>query len=174
MSNNINKSKKIVKLLIILISIISCMVMVPYISGCSVYSIIKESYMAEEKGLELPQIDIDEAEIKGIGKSDIDIRKSYDIDNEISVIDKSVRDPFKPFYIKDGEEEKKNILKLEKIYTRDGIEYAELSLNDYSYLLKEGDTFYDIYLVQAINDTSVVLLKGDDIVTVFIDIVVYD
>jgi len=90
------------------------------------------------------------------------------------LIDASVRDPFKPFYIKDEEEEKKNILKLEKIYTRDGIEYAELSLNDYSYLLKEGDTFYDIYLVQVINDTSVVLLKGDDIVTVFIGAVVYD
>ena len=89
-------------------------------------------------------------------------------------MDDSVRDPFKPFYIKDEEEEKKNILKLEKIYTRDGIEYAELSLNDYSYLLKEGDTLYDIYLVQAINDTSVVLLKGDEYLTVFIDTVIYD
>lgn len=88
------------------------------------------------------------------------------------MIDASVRGPFKPFYIKDEEEEKKNILKLEKIYTRDGIEYAELSINDYSYLLK--DTFYDIYLVQAINDTSVVLLKGDEYLTVFIDTVTYD
>lgn len=88
------------------------------------------------------------------------------------MIDASVRDPFKPFYIKDEEEEKKNILKLEKIYTRDGIEYAELSINDHSYLLK--DTFYDIYLVQAINDTSVVLLKGDEYLTVFIDTVTYD
>ncbi|NQT67705.1 MAG: hypothetical protein HQ569_09065 [Actinobacteria bacterium] len=52
-------------------------------------------------------------------------------------MDDSVRDPFKPFYIKDEEEEKKNILKLEKIYTRDEIEYAELSLNDYSYLKRE-------------------------------------
>lgn len=89
-------------------------------------------------------------------------------------MDDSVRDPFKPFYIKDEEEEEKNILKLERIYTEDGIEYAELSLNDYLYQLKEGDTLSDIYLVQAINDTSVVLLKGDDIVTVFIGAVVYD
>lgn len=165
---------KIIEIIVIFLVAIFYVAAVPFISGCSVYTIIKESYMAEEEGLELPQIDIDEAEIKGIGKSDIDIRKSYDIDNEISVIDKSVRDPFKPFYIKDEEEDEKNILKLEKIYTRDGIEYAELSLNDYSYLLKEGDTFYDIYLVQAINDTSVVLLKGDDMVTVFIDTVIYD
>ncbi|MBU4482860.1 MAG: hypothetical protein KKG62_02025 [Actinobacteria bacterium] len=168
-----NKNK-IIKIIVIFLVAISYIAAVLFISGCSVYTIIKESYMSEEKGLELPQIDIDEAEIKGIGKVDIEIKKSYDPEEEINLMDDSVRDPFKPFYIKDEEEDEKNILKLEKIYTRDGIEYAELSLNDYSYLLKEGDTFYDIYLVQAINDTSVVLLKGDDIVTVFIDTVIYD
>ncbi|MBU2562877.1 MAG: hypothetical protein KJ568_00335 [Actinobacteria bacterium] len=168
-----NKNK-ILEIIVIFLVAIFYIAAVPFISGCSVYTIIKESYMAEEEGLELPQIDIDEAEIKGIGKVDIEIKKSYDPEEEINLMDDSVRDPFKPFYIKDEEEDEKNILKLEKIYTRDGIEYAELSLNDYSYLLKEGDTFYDIYLVQAINDTSVVLLKGDDIVTVFIDTVIYD
>ncbi|MBE3092572.1 MAG: hypothetical protein IMZ51_02760 [Chloroflexi bacterium] len=168
-----NKNK-IIEIIVIFLVAIFYVAAVPFISGCSVYTIIKESYMAEEEGLELPQIDIDEKEISGIGKVDIEIKKSYDIEEEINLIDDSVRDPFKPFYIKDGEEEEKNMLKLEKIYTMDGIEYAELSLNDYPYLLKEGDTLSDIYLVQAINETSVVLLKGDDIVTVFIDVVVYD
>ena len=168
-----NKNK-IIEIIVIFLVAIFYVAAVTFISGCSVYTIIKESYMAEEEGLELPQIDIDEKEISGIGKVDIEIKKSYDPEEEINLMDDSVRDPFKPFYIKDGEEDEKNILKLEKIYTRNGIEYAELSLNDYSYLLKEGDTFYDIYLVQAINDTSVVLLKGDDIVTVFIDTVIYD
>ncbi|MBE3128929.1 MAG: hypothetical protein IMZ60_04545 [Actinobacteria bacterium] len=168
-----NKNK-IIEIIVIFLVAIFYVAAVPFISGCSVYTIIKESYMAKEEGLELPQIDIDEKEISGIGKVDIEIKKSYDIEEEINLIDDSVRDPFKPFYIKDGEEEEKNMLKLEKIYTMDGIEYAELSLNDYPYLLKEGDTLSDIYLVQAINETSVVLLKGDDIVTVFIDVVVYD
>jgi hypothetical protein len=168
-----NKNK-IIEIIVIFLVAIFYVAAVPFISGCSVYTIIKESYMAEEEGLELPQIDIDEKEISGIGKVDIEIKKSYDPEEEINLMDDSVRDPFKPFYIKDGEEEEKNMLKLERIYTEDGIEYAELSLNDYLYQLKEGDTLSDIYLVQAINDTSVVLLKGDDIVTVFIDIVVYD
>ena len=168
-----NKNK-IIEIIVIFLVVIFYVAAVPFISGCSVYTIIKESYMTEEEGLELPQIDIDEKEISGIGKVDVEIKKSYDIEEEINLIDDSVRDPFKPFYIKDGEEEEKNMLKLEKIYTMDGIEYAELSLNDYSYLLKEGDPLLDIYLVQAINETSVVLLKGDDIVTVFIDIAVYD
>lgn len=168
-----NKNK-IIEIIVIFLVAIFYVAAVPFISGCSVYTIIKESYMAEEEGLELPQIDIDEKEISGIGKVDIEIKKSYDPEEEINLMDDSVRDPFKPFYIKDGEEEEKNILKLERIYTEDGIEYAELSLNDYLYQLKEGDTLSDIYLVQAINDTSVVLLKGDDIVTVFIGAVVYD
>ena len=168
-----NKNK-ILEIIVIFLVAIFYVAAVPFISGCSVYTIIKESYMAEEEGLELPQIDIDEKEISGIGKVDIETKKSYDIEEEINLMDDSVRDPFKPFYIKDEEEEEKNMLKLERIYTMDGIEYAELSLNDYFYLLKEGDPLSDIYLVQAINDTSVVLLKGDDIVTVFIDIVVYD
>lgn len=168
-----NKNK-ILEIIVIFLVAIFYVAAVPFISGCSVYTIIKESYMAEEEGLELPQIDIDEKEISGIGKVDIEIKKSYDPEEEINLMDDSVRDPFKPFYIKDGEEEEKNMLKLERIYTEDGIEYAELSLNDYLYQLKEGDTLSDIYLVQAINDTSVVLLKGDDIVTVFIGAVVYD
>ena len=174
MSNNINKSKKIVKLVVILIVIISCMVMVPYISGCSVYRIIKESYMGEEESLELPEIEIDEMEIKEIGKGDIDIKKSYDIEGEINLVDESARDPFKPFYLQDEEEEEKNVLKLESIYTKDGIEYAEISLNDYPYKLKEGDPLSDSYLVQVINSNSVVLLKGDDILNIFMDEIIYD
>ena len=165
-----NKNKIIETIVIFLVAIFYISA-IPFISGCSVYTIIKESYMAEEEGLELPPIDIDEKEISGIGK--VEGKKSYD-HGEVNLMDDSVRDPFKPFYIKDVEEEEKNILKLERIYIRDGIECAELSFNDYSYILKEGDTLSDIYLVQAINVNSVVLLKGDDRVTVFIGAVVYD
>ncbi|MBA7592837.1 hypothetical protein ES708_35031 [subsurface metagenome] len=165
-----NKNKIIETIVIFLVAVFY-VAAVPFISGCSVYTIIKESYMAEEEGLEVPPIDIDEKEISGIGK--VEGKKSYDPE-KVNLMDDSVRDPFKPFYIKDVEEEEKNILKLERIYTRDGVECAELSFNDYSYILKEGDTLSDIYLVQAINVNSVVLLKGDDRVTVFIGTVVYD
>lgn len=168
-----NKNK-IIEIIVIFLVAIFYIAAVIFIFGCSSCAILKESYMAEEEGLELPQVEIDEKEISGIGKVDTEIKKSYDIGEEINLTDASTRDPFKPFYIKEDQEEKKNMLKLEKIYKESGIEYAELCLNDYSYLLKEGDTFYDIYLVQAINDTSVVLLKGDDIVTVFMGTVVYD
>jgi len=166
-----NKNK-IIEIIVIFLVAIFYVAAVPFISGCSVYTIIKESYMAEEEGLELPPIDIDKKEISGIGK--VEGKKSYDPEEEINLMDDSVRDPFKPFYIKDGEEEEKNVLELESRYSEYGIEYAEISLNGYLYKLKQGDPLSDIYLVYAINDTSVVLLKGDDIVTVFIGAVVYD
>ncbi len=175
MNNNIN-NKKTKRLTVVFITavVISCLAMIPYISGCSVYNIIKESYTEEEESLELPEVEIDEEEIKEIGKSDTDIKKSYDIEGEINLVDESIRDPFRPFYIQDEEEEEKNVLKLERIYSKDGVEYAEINLNDYTYKLKEEDPLSDTYLVQAINVNSVVLLKGDDILTLFIDEVKYD
>ena len=167
--------KKILKPIIFILSLMIILAAFPIISGCSIYDIVQESYMSEEGGLELPEVIIDDKEISEIGKEEIDVKKSYDIEGEIDLIDESIKDPFKPFYIiEEDEEEQKNIFELERIYIEDGIEYAELSFNDYPYLLKEGDPLAYIYSVQAINDTSIVLLKGDDILTVFIDSVVYD
>lgn len=168
------KIKKIRKLLVITITVISCMILLPYISGCSVYSMIKETYTGREEALELPEVEIDEEEIQEIGKSDTDIRKSYDIESEIDLEDESARNPFKPFFIRDEEEEEKNVLKLEKIYTRDEVEYAEINLNDFTYKVKETEIFSDIYMVQAINADSVALLKGDEIINISIDEIIYD
>lgn len=173
MNGNIN-NKNIKKLAVIFVAVISCLAVVPYISGCSVYNIIKESFTGEEESLELPEVKIDEKEIEEIGKSDTGIKKSYDVEGEINLVDESIRDPFKPFYIQDGEEEEKNVLKLERIYSKDGVEYAEINLNDHTYILKEGDPLSDVYLIQVINVNSVVLLKGDNILTLFIDEVKYD
>ncbi|MFA5014263.1 MAG: hypothetical protein WC549_01800 [Actinomycetota bacterium] len=168
------KIKKIRKLLVITITVISCMILLPFISGCSVYDMIKETYTGSEETLELPEIEIDEEEIQEIGKSDTDIRKSYDIESEIDLSDESARNPFKPFFIRDDEEEEKNVLKLEKIYSRDEVEYAEINLNDFTYRVKETDPLSNIYLVQAINDDSVALLKGDEIINISIDEIIYD
>ncbi len=170
MINGKNILKKITFILIILFSI-SAFSIFP---GCSFYEMVKQSYVGEEEGLELPDVKIDESEISEIGKEDIDIGKRYDLEGDINFIDDSLRDPFEPFYVEKEDEEEKNVFKLERIYTKDGIEYAELNFNDYSYELKEGDPLAYIYSVQAINTNNIVLLKGDDVLTVFIDQVLYD
>ena len=168
------KIKKIRKLLVISIIVISCAILLPSISGCSVYNMIKETYTGEEEVPEPPEIEIDEEEIQEIGKSDTNTRKSYDIESVIDLSDESARNPFKPFFIHDEEEEEKNVLKLEKIYTRDEVEYAEINLNDFTYRVKEDNPISDIYLVQAINEDSVALLKGDEIINISIGEIVYD
>ena len=166
--------KKIIRPLVVTVIIISCVILLPSISGCSVYNMIKETYAGEEEVLELPEIEIDEEEIQEIGKSDTNTRKSYDIESEIDLTDESARNPFKPFFIRDEEEGEKNVLKLEKIYSRDEVEYAEINLNDFTYRVKESDPLSDIYLVQAINADSVALLKGDEIINISIDEIIYD
>ena len=90
-------------IIFILISIISLAV-IPVISGCSIYSIVEESYVSNEEGLELPEVKIDEKEISEIGKEDIDVKKSYDIEGEVDLIDETIKDPFKPFYIEENGE----------------------------------------------------------------------
>ena len=168
-----NKNK-IIEIIVIFLVAIFYIAAVIFIFGCSACAILEEVYMDEENGIELPQVEINEKEISEIGKVDTEIKKSYDPEEELNLIDDSVRDPFKPFYIKEEQEEKKNMLELKKIYKEGGIEYVDLSLNDYLYKLKEGDIFSDIYLIHAINPDSVVLLKGDDILYVFMGTVVYD
>lgn len=168
------KTKKIRRPLIVFIAVVYCIILLPFISGCSVYSMIKETYTGSEEALELPEIEIDEEEIQEIGKNDTYIKKGYDIESKIDLADESARNPFKPFFIQDEEEKEKNVLKLEKIYSRDEVEYAEINLNDYTYRVKETDIFSYIYLVQAINNDSVALLKGDEIINISIDEIIYD
>lgn len=172
--NIIKRNKNVKKPVKVFIIVLSCLFIVTSISGCSFFDLIIESFSAETEMLESPDIEIDDAEIDEIGKDDAEIRKSYDVESEIILIDESLRNPFKPFYIQDEETEEKNILKLEKIFSKDGVDYAEVSLNDYSYKLKEADALSNTYLVEAINVNSVVLLKGDEILTLFLDIPVYD
>ncbi len=165
-----NILKKIIFIAVVLFSILVLFIF----TGCSFLEIIKESYIGGEKELEMPDIKINENEVIEIGREDSAIEKSYDPEYNINFIDDSSRDPFEPFYIEEEDEEEKNVFKLNRIYTENGIEYAELNLNNYSYQLKEGDTLVYIYSVQAINTNSVVLLKGDVVVTVFMDQVYYD
>ncbi len=166
--------KKIEKMTVLILTALIFIAAALLFSACSINKIIKESYGSEAASPELPEVEIDEEEISEIGKEDISIEKSYDVEGEVDFIDETVRNPFKPFYAKEEDEEGKNVFVLESIYIEDGIEYAELNFNDYLYKLKEGDPIAHIYSVQAINETSVVLLKGDEILTLYIDQVKYD
>ncbi|MDD3819649.1 MAG: hypothetical protein PHG41_07450 [Actinomycetota bacterium] len=168
------RNKNIKKQIMASVTVLSCLFIMTLISGCTIFGLIKESFTGKPEMPVVPDIEIDDEEIDEIKKGDAERRKTYDIENEIILVDESLRNPFKPFYIQDEEEEEKNILRLDNIYTLDGVEYIEINLNNYNYKLKEGDTLSSTYLVQAINVNSAVLLKGDEILTLILDTPVYD
>ncbi|MEA2015620.1 MAG: hypothetical protein U9O59_02745 [Actinomycetota bacterium] len=146
-----------------------------FISACSVFGLEGEEGSAGDETLKVPEVDIDEREIEEIGKGEEDMKKSFEAEVDIGIIDKSARDPFKPFYTSDDEEgEEKNILKLEEVYSREEVDFVDINLNDYTYKLKVGDSLDEIYVVMAINDDSVVLQKGDEILTLIMDVPLYD
>lgn len=170
----ISRNLEIKKQLKAMAAIISFVFIIIAATGCSIFDMIIESYTEVAEIPEVPDIEIDDAEVREIGKDEVDIRKSYDVDNETGIIDELLRDPFRPFYIIEEETEEKNTLKVEKIFTKDSVKYAEINFNDYTYKLKVEDTLSDTYLVKAINVNSVVLLKGDEILTLFLDIPIYN
>ncbi|MCD4670400.1 MAG: hypothetical protein K8S14_08135, partial [Actinomycetia bacterium] len=105
---------------------------------------------------------------------DVEMESSYDINQSISSIADELNDPFKPFYTIGEESTEKNIFILESIYTEGEDSYCELKFNDHIYLLTVEDIFNETYMVQAINETSVIILKGDEVLTLFIGEMVHD
>lgn len=160
--------KKLLLLIIILLLVLS------FVSGCSINTMIEESYLEKEVVKDVTNIDIDEGEIKSVKMIDEEMRKDYDVKTDVGLIKSDIKNPFKPFYVDEEELEEKNVLKLDKIYSEDGVKFIEIYFNNYLYKLKEGDAFASYYQVKAINPTSVVLLKGDEIITIFINKVYYD
>ena len=77
-----------------------------------------------------------------------------------------------------------NLLKLEQYltlsfsqlstYLTTNLETDKIKFNDHTYILTALDTFYDVYMIQSINETSVIILKGDEVLTLFIDEMVQD
>ncbi len=180
MENNNKKGNKIIivklkRIIIMCIAALFSVSVIIFASGCFVFGLFGEKSSEEDESLKVPEVEIDEREIEEIGKGEENMKKSYEAETDIDIIDESSRDPFKPFYISEEDEgEEKNILKLEEIFSKEGVDYADINLNDYTYKLKVGDTLKDIYAVMAINDDSVVLQKGDELITLFIDIPLYD
>ncbi len=144
------------------------------ITSCSLNRIIEEAYFKSDIVPNIPDIDIDETEIGEISIHETNLKKMYDIKDEFIDSDSGLRDPFEPFYIKGIDEDEKNILSLKAIYIKNQVEYAEILYNDHEYLLKEDDIFSEIYLVDSINPDSVILLKGDELITLFLNEMKYD
>jgi len=103
-----------------------------------------------------------------------DISEKIDSADEIEFTEE-IRNPFKPFYMKSPTEQNiQNQLTLEKIYSDDEDLYAEIDVNSSTYKLKKDDQFAKIYKVQAINEDSIVLLKGDELITIYMNEIYYD
>ena len=166
-----NKYNKIFILVLTITSISAILLLLG--TGCAINDMVTATYN-NNSSLTLRNIDIDDKEVESIKTVNSEMEKSYDISEGISSIADDLENPFKPFYLQEAAEEIKNILILENIYLEDSVEYCEVKFNDYKYILTELDTFQDTYMIQAINDTSVIVLKGDEILTLFIGEMVHD
>ncbi len=141
--------------------------------ACSIDAMLEETYDSASS-LKVRDVKIDEMEVESIRTLDMKMENSYDINQSISSIADELNNPFEPFYTEDTDSAEKNILILESIYTEDEDSYCELKFNDHVYLLTVEDVFNKIYMIQAINETSVIILKGDEVLTLFIGEMVHD
>ncbi|MHB1376822.1 MAG: hypothetical protein ACYCXB_05265 [Candidatus Humimicrobiaceae bacterium] len=122
------------------------------------------------------KINLDENELKSLEITNQTIEEKIDTTNEIKISSEGIRDPFLPFFMNSDSENKnqKNMLVVERIYSESSIFFVEINLNDAVYKLKIDDLFGKIYQIKAINADSVVLLKGDEIITLFVNEIYYD
>jgi hypothetical protein len=168
--NNIMNIK--LKYLIALLILLAVMVLV--LSSCSISNIVNETYSSGDESLKLRDIKIDDKEVESITVLEGEMEKSYDISKGISTIADELEDPFEPFFITDEDNTEKNIFLLEDIGSEEGISFSEIKFNDFTYRLSEGDIFLEIYKIQSINNTSVIILKGDEVLTLHIGEMIYD
>ena len=165
---------KNIKLNFLIASLILVPVMLFALSSCSISNIVSETYSSGNESLELRDIKIDEKEVESITVLEKEMEQSYDISKGISTIADELENPFEPFFIINEDNTQKNILILEDITTSEGNSFSEIKFNDFTYLLTEGDIFLEIYQIQSINDTSVIILKGDEVLALHIGEMIYD
>lgn len=157
-----------------IIIVLFVLLIIPGTGGCSINAIVRETY-AGISSPRLRDVSIDEMEVESIKTLKRKMENNYDINQSISTIADELNNPFKPFFIEEEEDTaEKNILILESIYTKDNESYCEIKFNDHLYLLIEEAIFNDIYKIQSINDGSVIILKGDEVLTLFIGEMLYD
>ncbi len=168
--NNL-KNKKL-NILISVLFLIPILLLI--LSSCSISNIVSETYSPGYESLKLRDIKIDDREVESITVLEGEMEQSYDISKGISTIADELEDPFEPFFITNEDNTQKNILVLEAITTSEGNSFSEIKFNDFTYLLTEGDIFLEIYQIQSINDTSIIILKGDEVLTLHIGEMIYD
>ena len=144
------------------------------LSSCSISNIVSETYSSGDESLKLRDIKIDDKEVESITALEAEMEQNYDISKGISTIADELEDPFEPFFITDEDNTEKNIFLLEDIGSEEGNSFSEIKFNDFTYRLTEGDIFLEIYQIQSINDTSVIILKGDEVLTLHIGEMIYD
>lgn len=168
------KILKVLKLKLIIILSVTSFLMLLMITSCSISSIVSETYTSGDVTLELRDVEIDEKEVESITVLEEEMEESYDISQGVSSIADDLEDPFEPFYLIEEDDEEKNILMLENITKDEENIFSEIKFNDFTYLLTEGDIFREVYQIQSINDTSVIILKGDEVLTLHIGEMIYD
>jgi len=168
------KNKKIKLILLILITVFVFLLF--NLSGCSLAALFDNTNFQDSVSLDISSINLDENELKSLEITNQTIEEKIDTPNKISFSSIEIRDPFLPFFMNSNSEveEQENMLTVEKIYSENNIFFVEINFNDAVYKLKTEDLFSKIYQVKAINADSVVLLKGEEIITLFINEIYYD
>jgi hypothetical protein len=165
-----------IKLVLVIFLFIVYIVAAFSISSCSVATLLNNFSTKQSASSDTVKIKLDENELRNLEISNQTIEEKIDTSNEVKISSEGLRDPFLPFFMNSESENKnqKNKLIVEKIYSESNIFYVEINLNDAVYKLKLDDLFGKIYQVKAINADSIVLLKGDEIITIFINEIYYD
>jgi len=167
--------KKLKILIFKIIFIIVSIGMIFLITSCSISDILNYDSQMESLQTKIKIEDIDNNEIKSMKAQDTNIIENIEDSEQFEISEEKIRDPFLPEYLSnDADSSEGGSIVLEKIYSEDNLFYCEISFNDFNYKLKENDQFGKIYQVQVINQDSVVLLKGDEIITIYIGEIYYD
>jgi hypothetical protein len=171
--------KNLMKNIYLSLIIISGLFLLLLFCGCSIISNLTGSINQGNTVTadSTPKIKIDENELRNIEGTVTTIEMQLDTSDEANVSEDKIRDPFMPFFAinnSSGSQSQKNKLTVEKIYSEAGVFFVEINFNDSIYKLKLDDEFAKIYQIRAINVDSIVLLKGDEIITLFINEAYYD
>jgi|BioPla2DNA2_1021312.scaffolds.fasta_scaffold105817_2 hypothetical protein len=170
MTGKIMVLKNIFKIIFILI----LFVFTAGLAGCTYFSFFDSSVIESDLKTKIKIEDINTDDFNNQELLKEDINEKIESSDEIKFTEE-VRNPFMPFYMKSKDEQSfRNQLTLEKIYSDNENLYAEIAVNSSTYKLKSGDQFAKIYQVQAINEDSIVLLKGDELITIYMNEIYYD
>ena len=158
-----------IKLILIIFLLTAAFIFLFGLSSCTITTLLDNFKIIDSVSSDTIKINLDENELRSLEITNQTIEEKIDTVSEIKISSEGIRDPFLPFFMNSDSESKnqKNLLVVERIYSESSIFYVEINLNEAVYKLKLEDLFGKIYHVKAINADSVVLLKGDEIITLF-------